>query len=62
MESSLLEDMPLTYIPREIVVCSSSLHYNPPKAEATFVESRRTQRFLKNIYTLSSWYSFESSR
>ena len=31
-------------------------------AEATFVLSTRKQRFLKNIKTLSCWYSLESPR
>ena len=35
---------------------------NPSNAEASFVQSTRTQRFLKSIETLSYWYSFESSR
>ena len=35
---------------------------NPYNAEATFVQSTRTQRFLKIIQTLSCWYSLESSR
>ena len=32
---------------------------NPPNAEATFVQSRRTQRCLKIIWTLSLWYSLD---
>ena len=35
---------------------------NPSNAEATFVQSTRTQRFLKISQTLSCWYSLESSR
>ena len=35
--------------------------FNPFIAEATFVQSTRMQRFLKNILTLSCWYSLESS-
>ena len=35
---------------------------NPSNAEATFVQSTRTQRFLKTIQTLSCWYSLDSSR
>ena len=35
---------------------------NPFNAETTFVQSTRTQRFLKSIQTLSCWYSLESSR
>ena len=34
---------------------------NSYNAEATFVPSTRTQRFLKIIETLSCWYSLESS-
>ena len=34
---------------------------NPSNAEATFVQSTRTQRFLKIILTLSCWYSFDST-
>ena len=30
--------------------------FNPSNAEATFVQSIRMQRFLKNIQTLSFWY------
>ena len=35
---------------------------NPSNAEASFVQSIRTQRFLKTIQTLFCWYSFKSSR
>ena len=35
---------------------------NPSNAEATFVYSTRTQRFLTTILTLPCWYSLESSR
>ena len=34
----------------------------PSNAEATYVQSIRMQRFLKNIQTMSCWYSLESSR
>ena len=34
---------------------------NPSNAEATNVQSTRTQRFLKIIQTLSCWYSLDSS-
>ena len=33
----------------------------PSNAEATFVPTTRLQRFLKNICTLSCWYSLDSS-
>ena len=36
--------------------------FNPSNAEASFVLSTRTLRFLKNIETLSCWYSLESSQ
>ena len=35
---------------------------NPSNAEATFIQSTRTQIFSKTIETLSCWYSLESSR
>ena len=35
---------------------------NPFNAEASFVQSTRTQRSLKTLLTLSSWYSLNSSR
>ena len=35
---------------------------NPTNATTTFVQSTRMQRFLKNLQTLSCWYSLESSR
>ena len=35
---------------------------NPSNAEATFVQSTKTQIFLKTIETLSCLYSFNSSR
>ena len=35
---------------------------NPFNAEATFVQSTRTQRILKTSLTLSCWYSLHSSR
>ena len=35
---------------------------NPSNAETTFVQSTRMQHFLKNIQTLSCWYSLDSSR
>ena len=38
------------------------LAFNPSNAEATFVQSTRTQRFLKIFLTLSCWYSLDSSR
>ena len=31
-------------------------------AEATFIQSTRTQRFLKTIKVMSCWYSLDSSR
>ena len=34
---------------------------NTCNAAATLVQSTRTQYFLKTIYTLSCWYSLESS-
>ena len=37
------------------------LGVNPSNAEATFVQSSRTQIFLKNIESLSCWYSLDSS-
>ena len=43
---------------REYLKCN----LNPPNAENTFVQSTRMQDSWKNIETLSSWYSFESSR
>ena len=33
----------------------------PFHAEATFVHGRKMQKSLKTIYTLSFWYSLESS-
>ena len=35
--------------------------FNPSKDEATFVQSTRTQRFLKNILNVSCGYSSDSS-
>ena len=35
--------------------------FNPFNAEATFLNITRKQRFLKNIWTLSCWYSLKSS-
>ena len=35
---------------------------NSSNAETTFVQSTRTQSFLKNIESLSCWYSLDSSR
>ena len=37
------------------------LDNNSSNAGATFVQSTRTQRLLKTIWTLSCWYSLESS-
>ena len=34
---------------------------NPSNAKATFVQRTRTQRYMKNILTLSCWYSLDSS-
>ena len=34
---------------------------NPSNAEATFVQSTRTQRFLKTFWMLSWWYSLDST-
>ena len=34
--------------------------FDPSNGEATFVQSTRTQRFLKNFLTLSCWYSLDS--
>ena len=43
--------------------CSQAgFFFNPSNAEATFVQSTRTQIFLKTIQTLSCWYSLDSSR
>ena len=36
--------------------------FNPSNAEATFIQSTRAQHFLRTVYTLSCWYSMESSR
>ena len=36
-------------------------YINPSNAEATSVQSTKTQRFLKIIQTLSCWYSLDSS-
>ena len=38
------------------------LYLNPSNGEATFFQRTRTQRFWKNIQTLSCWYSLDSSR
>ena len=38
------------------------VHLNPSNTKATFVQSTRMQRFLITIYTLSCWYSSDSSR
>ena len=35
--------------------------FNPSNAEATFFQSTKKQRFLKNILTQSCWYSLDSS-
>ena len=46
-------------------VASASLEgltINHSNAEASFVQRTRTQIFLKNIQTLSCWYSLDSSR
>ena len=37
------------------------LGISPSNAEATSFQSTITQRFLKNILTLSCWYSLDSS-
>ena len=34
----------------------------PSNAEATFIQSARTQRFCKTIETMSWWFSLNSSR
>ena len=34
---------------------------NLSNAEATLIQSTRTQRFLENFLTLTCWYSLESS-
>ena len=39
-----------------MIIGSPEFEFNPFNAEAAFVESTRTQRFLKTIYTLSCWY------
>ena len=39
-----------------------AINLNPSNAEATFVQSTRTQISLKDIWTLSCWYSSNSSR
>ena len=44
-----------------ILIVVSNPVVNPSSAEATFVHSTRTQRFLKNTWTLSCWYSLDSS-
>ena len=36
-------------------------HYNTINADATFIQSTRTQSLLKIILTLSFWYSLDSS-
>ena len=45
-------------------LCDGGLNMflNPSKATATFIQSTRTQSFLKTILTLSCWYSLDSSR
>ena len=46
-------------------LCLRNPHFlalNPFNAEATFIQCKRTQRFLKTIQTLSCWYSLEISR
>ena len=50
----------LSYI---LFLISPQVYYvNPSNAEATFIQSTRMQRFMKTIYSLSCWYSLESSR
>ena len=44
-----------------IWVNKDTITVNPSNAEATFIQSTRTQIFLKIIKTLSCWYSLESS-
>ena len=46
-------------------VCSQKVpccSLNPSNAEATFVQSTMMQRFMKNIRTLSCWYSWSAFR
>ena len=45
-----------------LTVSLSCLKFKPSNAETTFVQSTRKQNSWKTIETLSSWYSFESSR
>ena len=50
-----------TYEPHQLIYIEDS-DTNPSNAEAiTFIQSARTQRFLKTIQNLSCWYSLESS-
>ena len=54
----------IPFVPRDLLILYvvwTNYIVNPSNAEATF-QSTRMQRFLKNIETLSCWYSFESSR
>ena len=48
----------------DTIQCTTLQHHtlNPYNAEATFIQSRRMQRFSKIIETLSSWYSLNSPR
>ena len=43
-------------------LATSNIRVYPSNAEATFVQSTRTQSVLKTIETLSCWYSLDSSR
>ena len=54
--------LPFFFLDRYRKQTINFLGLNPSNAEATFVQSSRTQRFLKTIQTLSCWYSLESSR
>ena len=45
---------------REFLGILWSFHRYPFNAEATFLQSTKTQRFLKTLKTMSCWYSLDS--
>ena len=60
--NALLHLFAADMVPEDQKVRLSKIMVNPFNAESFFVQSTRTQIFLKTIQTLSCWYSLERSR
>ena len=57
---SIVHTVSMRKINREALAITEQV-LNPYNAEATYIQSTKTQKFLKTTQTLSYWYSFNSS-